>query len=124
MNGIEGLTRRESQVMRAVYTLSSGKERFLVTLYELLCALPKRGKFDEGKVENALSALALDGYFSLIPTERKGERTYVVHMHEAGLAFARLDLRRRRSLCVRLLITVLCGALSAVVGIIFKSIFS
>ena len=47
MNGIEGLTRRESQVMRAVYTLSSGKERFLVTLYELLCALPKRGKFDE-----------------------------------------------------------------------------
>lgn len=124
MNELEGLTRRECQVMRTVYELSAGKERFLVTLYELLNALPKRGKYDESKVEGALSALALDGYFSLIPTERKGERTYVVHMHEAGLAFARLDLRRRRSLRVRLLVTVLCGALSAVVGIIFKSIFS
>lgn len=123
MNELEGLTRRESQVMRAVYTLSSGKERFLVTLYELICALPKRGKYDEDKVECALSALALDGYFSLIPTERKGERTYVVHMHEAGLSFARSDLRRRRSLRVRLLVTVLCGALSAFVGILLRSIF-
>lgn len=123
MNELDGLTRRESEVMRAVYTLSSGKERFLVTLYELICALPKKRKYDEEKVEIALSALALDGYFSLIPTERRGEKTYVVHMHEAGLSFARYDLRRRRSLRLRLFITVLCGALSAVVGIILRHIF-
>lgn len=124
MNELEGLNRREIEVMRTVYELSSGKERFLITLYELLCALPKKGKYDEDKAESALNALALDGYFSLIPTERKGEKTYVVQMREAGLAFARLDLRRRRSLRLKLVITVLCGALSAVVGIIFRRIFS
>ena len=124
MNGLEGLTRRECEVMRAVYALSNGKERFLVTLYELISSLPKRGKYDEGKVERALFALETDGYFTLIPTERKGERTYVVNMHEAGLAFSRNDALRKRSLRVRLLVTVLCGALSAVVGIILRSIFS
>ena len=124
MNELEGLNRREIEVMRTVYGLSSGKERFLMTLYELLCALPKKGKYDEDKAERALNALALDGYFSLIPTERKGEKTYVVQMREAGLAFARLDLRRRRSIRLKLVITVLCGALSAVVGIIFRRIFS
>lgn len=124
MNGLDGLTRRESEVMRAVYALSSGKERFLVTLYELLNALPSKRKYDEEKVENALSALALDGYFSLVPTERRGEKTYVVHMREAGLSFARDDLRRRRSLRLRLFVTVLCGALSAAVGLIVKSFFN
>lgn len=123
MNELDGLNRRESEVMRAVYELSSGKERFLVTLYELLCALPKKRKYDEDKVEAALSALALDGYFSLIPTERRGEKTYVVQMREAGLSFARYDLRRRRSLRLRLFVTVLCGALSAVIGIILRHIF-
>ena len=124
MNELEGLNHREIEVMRTVYELSSGKERFLMTLYELLCALPKKGKYDEEKAESALSALALDGYFSLIPTERKGEKTYVVQMRETGLAFARLDLRRRRSMRLKIIITVLCGALSAVVGIIFRRIFS
>lgn len=124
MNGGDGLTRREEEVMRAVYTLSSGKERFLVTLYELLAVLPKRRQYDEDKLETMLSALALDGYFELVPTERKGEKTYVIHMREAGLAFRRLSVRRRRDLRFRLIVTVLCGALSAAVGILLRSIFS
>lgn len=122
--GTEGLTRRETEVMRAVYTLSAGKERFLVTLYELLNVLPKRGKYDEERLERALAALALDGYFELIPTERKGEKTYVVHMREGGLAFRRSDIRRRRGLRFRLFVTVICGVLSALIGVVLRNIFS
>ena len=121
--GIDGLTRREGEVLRAVFELSCGKERFLVTLYELLSVLPKREKYDEDKLETILTALTLDGYFELVLTERKGEKTYVVHMRESGLAYHRLYLRRQRSLRFRLVVTVACGVLSALIGIIIRSIF-
>lgn len=120
VNGVEGLTRRESEVMRTVFSLSQGKERFLVTDYDLISALPAKKKYDVEKLETALTSLSMDGYFDLIFTDRKGERTYVIHMREPGLCFLRSDLRRRRSLRMRILITVLCGALSALVGILLR----
>ena len=83
------LSKRENAVMGAVYTVSGGKERFLVSPYELLALLPPRAKYDEAALERALRALELDGYFTFIATERKGERAYVVHMKEAGLSFRR-----------------------------------
>lgn len=110
--------------MGAVYTMSCGKERFLVSPFELLAMLPPKANYDEEILERILRSLELDGYFELIESDRKGERTYVVHMREAGLAFQRNDRQRRRKLMIRLAVTVLCGVLSAVVGLLIKSILS
>lgn len=120
----EKLNRRENEVMSAVFSLSSGKERFLVSLYELLSALPAKSKYDEDKLERVLRSLELDGYFEFVLTERKGEKTYVVHMREAGLAFRRSDAQRRRTLLIRFGLTVLCGFLSALVGVVIKRLLS
>lgn len=110
--------------MAAVFSLSQGKERFLVSPYEILNVLPGRAGFDEEKLERVLKALELDGYFELILSERKGEKTYVVHMREEGLAFRRQDVKRRRDLAFRLLLACLCGLLSAAVGLLLKIVFS
>lgn len=120
----EKLNRRENEVMRAVFTLSAGKERFLAAPYEILSLLPRKAGLDEESLDNVLRALELDGYFELLLSERKGEKTYVVHMRETGLAFRRSDVQRRRGLAFRLAVTVLCGLLSAVVGIVIKSLLS
>ena len=106
--------------MGAVFSLSDGKERFLVSPYELLAALPKRAGLDEEKLERALRALELDGYFELVLSERKGEKTYCVHMRTAGLAYRRQEILRRRSLSVRFILAAACGVLSALFGIILK----
>ncbi len=116
----ENLSRRENEVMGAIFTLSEGKERFLVSPYEILSLLPKKAKCDEEKLERTMRSLELDGYFELVDCERKGEKTYVVHMREEGLAYRRLDARRRRGLIFRLLVAAACGLLSAALGILLK----
>lgn len=120
----ERLNKRENAVMGAVFRLSGGKERFLVSLYEIIAILPPRASYDEERVERTLRALELDGYFELIESDRKGERVFVVHMKEAGLCYRRNDSLLRRRLVFKLIITLACGVLSALVGLLVKSLLS
>lgn len=120
----ERLNKRENAVMGAVFRLSGGKERFLVSLYEIIAILPPRASYGEEQVEITLRALELDGYFELIESDRKGERVFVVHMKEAGRCYRRNDSLLRRRLVFKLLVTLACGVLSALVGIVVKSLLS
>ena len=120
----ERLNKRETAGMGAVFRLSGGKERFLVSLYEIIAILPPRASYGEEQVERTLRALELDGYFELIESDRKGERVFVVHMKEAGLSYRRNDSLMRRRLVFKLLVTLACGVLSALVGIVVKSLLS
>ena len=120
----ERLNKREKAVMGAVFRLSGGKERFLVSLYEIIAILPPRASYGEEQVESTLRALELDGYFELIESDRKGERVFVVHMKEAGRCYRRNDSLLRRRLVFKLLVTLACGVLSALVGIVVKSLLS
>ena len=92
------LNRKEDEVMNAVFTLANGKDRVLVTPYEIIALLPPKGDWDEEKLERILRALELDGYFELIPSDRKGEKMYVIHLQAAGLAYKRSDYQRKRSI--------------------------
>ena len=118
----EALSKRENAVMSAVFQLSEGKERFLVAPYELLALLPPRQNFNEEKLYRTLRSLELDGYFELIESDRKGEPVFVVHMREAGRSFRRSDALRKRRIYYKIAVTLLCGALSALVGILVKSL--
>ena len=108
--------------MGAVFRLSEGKERFLAAPYELLAMLSPRLKFDEEKLYRALRSLELDGYFELIESDRKGERVFVIIMHDSGRSFQRSDKQRRRRMYYKIAVTLLCGILSALVGILVKSL--
>lgn len=108
--------------MSAVFQLAEGKERFLVAPYELLALLPPRMNFNEEKLYRALRSLELDGYFELIESDRKGEPVFVVHMREAGRSYRRSDALRKRRIYYKIAVTLLCGALSALVGILVKSL--
>ena len=118
----ETLSKRENAVMGAVFRLSEGKERFLVAPYELLSHLPARMNFDEGKLQATLRSLEMDGYFELVESERKGERVLVFIMHDLGRAYQRSDAQRRRRVCYKIAVTLLCGVLSALVGLLVKSL--
>ncbi len=120
----EKLNKREEEVMNAVYTLSGGKENLLVSPQEILALLPPKGGYDEERLERVLRALEMDGYFQLTPSERKGEKMYVIHMLASGLAFKRSNAQRKRSFYVRIGITVAMAVLSFVIGVVLKIIFS
>ncbi len=117
------LSRRENEVMNAIFELSSGKERFLLAPCELNAVLPSKGKYDDAVIDRCVRSLALDGYFEVVESERKGEPVYVIHMREAGLNYRRQDYQRRRSLMFRLLLAALGALASFIVGALLRIIF-
>lgn len=119
----ETLSKRENEVMGAIFSLSAGKERFLVAPCEILAALPPKANYDEERLERVLRSLELDGYFEIIASDRKGEKTYVVHMREAGLSYRRAFLQRRRSIYFRWGVAAIGAVITFLVGILLKLVF-
>ena len=119
----EKLNKRENEVMNAVFLLSAGKERFLVAPCEILSVLPPKSGFDEEKLERLLRSLELDGYFEMIASDRKGEKVYVVHMREAGLAYKRTDAQRRRAVCFKWGVAAIGDVITFLIGMILRLIF-
>ena len=117
------LNRRENEVMRAVYTLCREKGICLISPNELLSLLPAKHKYDEMQLENILSALALDNYFELLSSERKGEKMYVISLRADGFAFERCSLQQRRNMALKFSWAVASAIIAVLVGVLLKRIF-
>ncbi|MBQ7923950.1 MAG: hypothetical protein IJ329_01435 [Clostridia bacterium] len=117
------LNKRENDVMNAVYALCSGKGICLVSPAELLAMLPRKKKFTEGQVEKILDELALDDYFELLSSERKGEKMYVISLHANGYAYKRCSLQQKRDFAVKIGWAVASAVIAFLVGWLLKRIF-
>lgn len=118
----DSLSKREQAVMSAVFQLSQGKDRFLVSPQEIIAQLPPRLKCDEERLCHELKSLELDGYFELLESDRKGERVFVVQMKDAGLSFRRSDAVRKRKMYYKIAATVALALLSALIGVLVRSL--
>ena len=117
------LNKRESQVMNAIYTLCQGKGVCLVSPTELLSLLPVHKKYDENQLDKILAELALDDYFELLSSERKGEKMYVISMHASGYAYKRSALQQKRNLLFKLGWAIASAVIAFLVGLFLKGIF-
>lgn len=104
--------------MCALLTLSAGKARFLASPAEVLSLL--HGRCDETALEGVLCSLAQDGYVDYIATERKGEKTYVVELRPKGRGYVRSAHADRRRLMLRFAVALVCGVVSALIGLAIK----
>ena len=111
---------RERELMRALITLSAGRERFLASPAEIAALLPAGGA--EG-LDEGLSSLAAQGYADFVTTDRKGERTFVFALTRRGAEYFSAERKKRRRLAVRVAVAALCGAASALAGFLLKIIF-
>ena len=117
------LNRKESEVMNAVYSLCHEKGICLISPTELLDLLPHGKKYSERDLEEVLGELALDHYFELLSSERKGEKMYVISLRENGYAFKRGTLQMKRDLLLKLFWTVSSAIVAFLVGVILKRLF-
>ena len=117
------LNKRESEVMNAVYSLCHEKGICLISPTELLDLLPHRKKYNETDLENVLGELALDHYFELLSSERKGEKMYVISLRSNGYAFKRCYVQMRRDFAVKIVWAVTSAVLAFLVGCILKRLF-
>lgn len=118
------LSGREQAVMAAVYTLCKDHASRLIAPSNLLNGLPQNYKTDEEGLEKQLLGLQAEGYFDLIPSDRKGEKVYVISLTNKGGNFPQEQRKQRRQLVFRVLFT-LCGAVASfLIGLILRRIFS
>ena len=117
------LNRRETEVMSAVYTLAHEKGICLISPAELLSLLPPRKKYTEEQVEGILNELALDNYFELLSSDRKGEKMYVISLRGNGYAFKRGYVQMRRDAALKIFWAVASAVVAFLVGLVLKRIF-
>ena len=117
------LNRKEHESMDAVYTLCKGQEVCLVAPAEILALLSPRRKYTEEQVEKLLGELALDNYFELLSSERKGEKMYVISLKPNGYAFKRSFAQLKRDAALKMFWAVVSAVVAFLVGIILKRIF-
>lgn len=117
------LSKRENEIMNAVYALCHEKGVCLVSPAELLALLPLRKNYTEENLEELLRQLALDDYFELLFSERKGEKMYVLSLRTKGQAYKRCSIQQKRDVAVKMLLAVASAVVAFVVGLILKRIF-
>jgi hypothetical protein len=117
------LNRRESEVMNVVYNLSAEKGICLVSPTELLDLLPAKRSYTEDSLDKVLSELALDDYFELLSSERKGEKMYVISLRSNGYAFKRYYTQIKRDVALKLGWAIASAVVAFLVGLILKWIF-
>lgn len=117
------LNRRESEVMRAVYGICNEKGICLISPQELLALLPQKRKYSEEQLDRILGELALDDYFELLSSERKGEKMYVISLHASGYAFKRYAMQQKRDFVFKVTWAVASAVIAFLVGLILKRIF-
>lgn len=117
------LNKQESEVMNAIYELCHEKGVCLIAPNELLSLLPPRKNYTEEDLEKILSELALDEYFELLSSERKGEKMYVISLRANGYAYKRVSVQMRRDFTVKAFWAVASAVIAFLVGILLKRIF-
>ena len=121
--GGEMLSKRENEIMNAVYALCHEKGVCLIAPAELLALLPNRKRYTEEDIEELLRQLALDDYFELLFSERKGEKMYVLSLRAKGQAYKRCSIQQKRDVAVKMLLAVASAIVAFAVGVILKRIF-
>lgn len=116
------LNKREIAVMKVIYDKAVDRRAAILTEEDIMDALPKKSGITPCDMREIVRQLAMDNYFELIHSEKKGQPVMVITLTRNGEAFERELTQQKRNIRQKLAITVICAIITAVVGIIIRSI--
>ena len=117
------LNKNEKIFMQIIYDkMSDSQKAVIMTEDEIWSKLPKKAKIDLGDLRKILQQLAIDEYFELIHTEKKGMPVMVITLKKKGVAFERSQVQEKRKIGHKLLITAICAVITALIGLFIKNL--
>lgn len=117
------LNKNEKIVMQIIYDkMSESQKAVIITEDEIWSKLPKKAKIDLGGLREILQQLAIDEYFELIHTEKKGVPVMVITLKKKGVAFERSLVHEKRNFGQKLVITAICAVITALIGLLIKNL--
>ena len=117
------LNKKELLVMKYLYARLAGKQSLLIAPNDIVGAMPVSTPISSEELADILKGLTLDGYVDVVNTDKKGAMIYCVSLKFKGEAFNREIEEKRKTLYVRVGITVALAVLSFIITLILKAIF-
>lgn len=117
------LSKKEKIVMQIIYDKAKDKRKsFITTEQEIFDEIPPKVKITLDEMRVILRQLAIDNYFEMTHSEKKGQPLLVIKLNKNGEAFEREIIQQKRTIAQRLLITLICAIITAIVSLIFKNL--
>ncbi|MDD4275392.1 MAG: hypothetical protein PHO33_00185 [Clostridia bacterium] len=117
------LNKKELLVMKYLYARLAGRQSLLISPEEIVGAMPISTPLTAEDLSDILKGLTLDGYIDVVNTDKKGAMLYCISLKFKGEAFNREIAEKRKTMCVRVCITVGLAILSFIITLILKAIF-
>lgn len=117
------LNRCENDVMSAVYCLCDGMDGCLISPLDITSILPAGRKYSAQRLDDALFSLQAGGYLDVIPSERKGEKMYVISLKESGLAYRRNRRQKKIDILNKILLAFVGALATFIFGLLLKALF-
>lgn len=125
------LNRKEKKVMEVIFSNCDKKGVCLISLKDVVEGANSKLKFKfdffkkqaaltEDEVLEIINNIALDNYFELLPTEKKGEQMYLFTLKEKGIAFKRELVNERRVFYYRIFLSAAGAVVAGLIAIIFS----
>lgn len=101
------LNKKTKALMKAVYNRAIKKDgTCLVSHIDLLQDIPYKMEFQFDDLVPSLKALANEGYFEMVETEKKGDKYYCITLLQAGYDFSRQIAAEKRAIRLKIILTV------------------
>lgn len=117
------LSKKEKIIMSFIYEKCTGKESVLILPEELLNILKPKYELSLAEIKEIVDNLVLDGYITMILSDKKGKPIYCISLDKKGESYQR-DIKNERQNLVKLIVrTILLAVLSTAVGLLIKLLF-
>lgn len=114
------LSKKERKIFEVIFSLSAGRQTFLVTPHEILKQISYSINLTRREFEDILKTLVYDGYMELTPSDKKGEVIYCITLSTKGLGFDREILQYKRAIYFKVALTLA----TAIMGVIVTRLLS
>ncbi len=119
------LTKKEKAVMSLIFKEASKSDGVcLLRPVDIFQNLSYELNFEENELKMTLNALALDDYFEITETDKKGEFFYCISLCKKGLAYARTERDFKKSIGLKVVITIASSLIAVTVTAILRFVLS
>ena len=117
------LSKKENILMSYIFGKCEGKESVLITPEELLNQFTPKYELSQAEIKELVDNLVLDGYITMILSDKKGKPIYCISLDKKGESYERDRQNEKKNLAKLIVRTILLAVLSTLVGVLLKLIF-
>src|SRR5574344_941424 len=101
------LSKKEKMTMQYLYSLCNGKTSVLVSPSDIQNALASKYEVEKIEIDDIMDSISLEGYITLIMSDKKGKPIYCVSLTHKGEGYTREVSNKKKGIVLIITRTIL-----------------